>query len=1169
MQQLTIEISNIHCEDCEQAILSCLGDVFSFAGSPSSSLPPVKVQITNDQVVTVTCKDNTVLPRLYKPVLSRIEHAGLIVEEYELYDMATDVSLVHHRRSAWSSPWSLFFGERQRVRVHNQHCSKCRNQDQEASSSTSTTVAEGTEYRAVFALAGMTCASCANTVTNSIIEVLRKYLHNGTDPICSVDLIKSSAVAIIPNKQVANIIIQEVKEAGYSATLVEVLPVERETRFRVQAAIGGMTCASCASSISTAVQSLPFLEEHSISVVSKSGVFILDSDDQDTISKLKSAVEDCGFDFEVIDISEISHASTKKLTRTVNLKIKGMYCEHCPDAITEILKHIGDSVVIEDPITLEHPFVKLTYIPSPPSLTIRSVLQKIRDKNFEVEVVQDVTLDEHLRRMAKAETAKISSRLVLTSIVSIPTLVFGMIGMSLPHNNKFRMWLDEPLFVGNVSRMDWILFILATPVYFFADDIFHKKAITEISALWKHNVSWKRRFFRFGSMNLLMSLGTTVSYVASIILLWITARQVPSEHGHGSSASYFDSVVFLTFFLLIGRLLESYSKTKTAQAITDLGTLKPSTAILLTRAKDGTYDNDQVVPINLLEVGDFIRIVPGGSPPVDCIVAQGEAQFDESALTGESIPVLHTSGEQIFAGTVSRGPHAIIAKLSALEGTSLLDNIVNTVRDGQMNKAPIEKSADVLTSYFVPLITFLAILTWIVWFSLGYFGFIPESYRDNEVGGWAAWSLEFAIAVFVIACPCGIGLAAPTALFVGGGLAAQNGILARGGGMAFQQGSKVNVVCFDKTGTLTVGGEPRITNFALHHDKSIRTFALQVSRDLEVNSSHPLAKAVKSFVDHTSNRLGVQLSQVKVPEIHEIAGKGLAGEVHLDSAEPQDSLWNQYKPTAVLLGNERLMEENDVTLSSKQQRLLNDWKAQGKSIVIIALQCQSFFKTDAYVPVLLLACRDEIRPEAKSVIEELKKSGIQVWMISGDNTTTATTIAKEVGIDNVIAEVLPEEKATRIKWIRETNLINNKPPVIAMVGDGINDAPALSTADVGIALASGSDLALTSSDFVLLSPSHPLVTLLTLLKLSKKVFLRVYFNFGWAICYNAIGIPIAAGIFYPINHARLSPVWASAAMALSSISVVLSSLALKWFKRPQVVLGLEKLGDLEAVEQDL
>lgn len=287
----------------------------------------------------------------------------------------------------------------------------------------------------------------------------------------------------------------------------------------------------------------------------------------------------------------------------------------------------------------------------------------------------------------------------------------------------------------------------------------------------------------------------------------------------------------------------------------------------------------------------------------------------------------------------------------------------------------------------------------------------------------------------------------------------------------------------------------------------------------------------------------------------------MKGDIIIDQDDSDAKNWNKFKPSKVLLGNESLMTESKAQFTSQQKRLLNEWKIQGKSVVIVGLQCFEFFKTDNFIPVLLMAARDEIRPEAKNVIKLLKNEGITTWMISGDNSITANAIAKELGIDNVVAEVLPEEKAEKIKWIKRTNY-DKKEPIVAMVGDGINDAPALSTADVGIALASGSDLALTSSDFVLLAPKHPLITLLTLLKLSRTVFNRVRFNFVWAIVYNCIGIPIAAGVIYPYKNSRLSPVWASAAMAASSISVVLSSLALRLFKKPKVVSEQSKNAEL-------
>jgi len=1188
MEVFNVSVSNIHCDDCKQSILHTLSDLFQISDhlpeTKNSEKPFAKVRIIDDFELNILSQKDVITSHLQKQILERLENLGFIIKDYSLHDVQETQYLhkkykTHRKAIEKYIPWIGKKSEKN----HLQNCTKCRDEKKNDSESdagtevTKVTTSNPIEYRAVFTIGGMTCSACAQTVSQAFGEAFSKFNTSGEkneendedDAKFSVDPVSNTAIAIIPNKQIANTIITNVRDSGYSATLVELLPVERETKYRVNAALGGISCAACASSITNAVSSLSFVVESAISIVSKSGIFILDTNEQSKLDELKDAIENCGFDFELVEIKEVNHATTKKQSRTVNIKVSGMFCEHCPEEINQILNSHGNAIVIDDPITLDHPYVKFTYIPSPPNLTIRSVLDEIKNVGkFDVEIIEAVSLDEHLRRIAKLETLKVAYRLAITTVLAIPTFIFGIVGMSLlPKSNGFRKWLDKPLWTGNVSRMVWILFFLSTPVYFFATDIFHRKALKEIRTLWKKNVPWKRRLFRFGSMNLLMSLGTTVAYVASIILLGLSAHA--KKMGHAFTTTYFDSVVFLTFFLLIGRLLEAFSKSKTAEAISNLGSLKPNSATLLTKLDENEYGQDTRTDLKLLEIGDFIRIVPGESPPVDCIIVQGKTDFDESALTGESIPVEHTIGEQVFAGTVNKGPQSIIAKLSALDGTSLLDQIVNTVRDGQMRRAPIERAADVLTGYFVPLITSLAIITWIIWISLGYSGALPDSYLDIDVGGWAIWSLEFAISVFVIACPCGIGLAAPTALFVGAGLAAKNGILARGGGSAFQEGSKVNVVCFDKTGTLTMGGEPKVTNFAIHQDKIIKQFAYQVAKDLEITSSHPLAIAVKSFIEEITTKNNIKLGRVKVPEVEEVPGKGLKGKIIIDEDDPNvNDYWNEFKPTKVLLGNESLMIENNAQLTSQQKKLLNEWKIQGKSVIIVSLQCFNFFKTENFIPVLLLAARDEIRPEAKNVIELLKQENITTWMISGDNAITANSIAKEIGIENVVAEVLPEEKAEKIKWIKSTSYVNKKQPIIAMVGDGINDAPALATADVGIALASGSDLALTSSDFVLLAPKHPLITLLTLLKLSKTVFNRVRFNFGWAIVYNIIGIPIAAGVIYPYHNSRLSPVWASAAMAASSISVVLSSLALRLFKKPKVVTEQsESLKDFEAVEE--
>ncbi|CDH17778.1 related to cation transport ATPase [Zygosaccharomyces bailii ISA1307] len=1190
MSTLKIQIENIHCSQCEKYLASLLsqffnlpsylrGNVLSNRGEESWQLQKAqsivrnrkfeKLPVTayrvdrNAGLVTIGYvggKDSASL--CHKVKLSLADAGFAVVDAYLLGDLESLQSKTIERKSKNILSWvgNTFFGNRdmgrQRDRTHLEYCEYCRshktNSGQEAS-----------KFHAKLAIEGMTCASC----TQSIKRIIKEHVP-GTETI-ALDLLSGIAKFTVEDRQMLQSIVESIRDSGYQAKIIEVVPIIQQSRYKIVAAIGGITCAACASAITNAVQGLPFVEEVAINVVSKTGIFILDSNDASKLHELKGTIEDTGFDLEQIGpIELVDHASIKKVCRNVILRVDGMYCLHCPERVNSVLKNYRRAKIdIQSPITLKNPFIRFSYFPNvEEDITIRSIINSLMkeislnsDNNFKITIVQELTLDEHLKKAAKKQVMHILIRLTATTLIAIPTFVFGVVGMSLLQNkNGFRRWLNEPLWHGEVARMVWILFILSTLVYFFIDDIFHRKALKEVRALWLQKNNWKRRILKFGSMNLLMSLGTSVAYFASVALLAIGACKRKEHNRMPDNTTYFDSVVFLTFFLLIGRLLECFSKSKSAAAITNLSSMKQNSAKLLEKHRSGQI-SERIVDIKYLEIGDLVKISPGDSPPADCIITDGETQFDESALTGESIPVAHFSGELVFTGTINVGRNTVMAKLISQEGDSLLDQIVNTVRDGQLKKAPVEKLADALTGYFVPIIVFLAVITWVIWLSLGYSRKLPRTYLDKDLGGWAVWSLEFAISVFVVACPCGIGLAAPTALFVGSGLAAKHGILVKGGGAAFQECSQTSVVCFDKTGTLTKGSVPDITDYSIHGNSKIRAIVPGLVRDLEANSRHPLAVGVSKFIaDHFRPN-----GSNKIPVTEEVAGKGMMGEILSDTL---DGPWSELNPERIILGNERFMSDNQVSLTSDHLRLLNHWKVQGKSVIIVAISSPTFFQKTGYFPVMLMAARDEIRPEAKDVIRTLQSWGLECWMISGDNELTARSIAKELGINQVVAEVLPHEKAEKVQWIQQTYKRHGKPAVVAMVGDGINDAPAMATADVGIALTSGSDLAVTSSDFVLLSTTQTLKALLILFQLSKKVFRRVRFNFAWALVYNMIAVPIAAGVIYPYKHARLSPVWASAAMAMSSVSVILSSLALKLYKPGGVNLSKEDITPTNVVE---
>jgi heavy metal translocating P-type ATPase len=477
----------------------------------------------------------------------------------------------------------------------------------------------------------------------------------------------------------------------------------------------------------------------------------------------------------------------------------------------------------------------------------------------------------------------------------------------------------------------------------------------------------------------------------------------------------------------------------------------------------------------------------------------------------------------------------------------MLDQIVEVVREGQTKRAPVEQIADILTSYFVPVITLIAVITWVVWLSLALTGHISDGELDSA-GGPAAFAFQFSIAVFVVACPCGLALAAPTAIFVGGGIAANHGILAKGGGEAFEKASKIDCVVFDKTGTLTEGGEPTVTDSVLFPDETHpgdidEATLLAGLKAVEEQSSHPIAKAIVSFCGKET------MTSAELEKVEELPGRGMRASY-------------KEQPFDMAVGNEHLMRDLSVTLSPAVVGHLQSWKGEAKSVAVVAVRRRSGEEQQsAWALAGILSISDPIRKEAVAVVKALRARGTQVWMLSGDNVTTAKAVAQRVGIAdaNVLAEVLPSEKAERVRYLQATlhsdravvrrrHGYTTRRAMVAMVGDGINDSPALTTADVGIAIGSGSDVAISSADFVLASSS--LAAVLTLLDLSRTVFRRIKINFGWAVVYNLLAVPIAAGCLYAIKtssgaHVRLDPVWAALAMALSSISVVLSSLCLR------------------------
>ena len=1049
-------------------------------------------------------------------------------------------------------------------------------------------------YDLTLSIGGMTCSSC----TSTIMGVLQDLAF--TESV-DVDLMTSSArIRYTGNQHNSLSITKAVEDAGYEVSVVtcELIPFEQATSPeapKIQSStlsIAGMTCVACPNAITRGLWELPFVKSVNITLMTGGGDVTFEG--KDNLEKILEKIDDLGYDCTVVDSGSPQVIGKRDSTvpqRSVSLSISGMFCDHCPPQIIDALSSAYPTCLeISKPPTIRDPIMSLTYRPVQPDFTIRDILTTIASINesFTISVHHPLSMEERSRSMQIHERKRMMKRLLLSFIVAIPTLMIGVVWMSLvPASNGVRQFFAQPVWSGEVTRSEWALFILATPVMFFAADVFHVRALKEIRALWRKGskVPLSQRFYRFGSMNLLISAGTSIAYVASLALLITGATNTDAGSDTGT---YFDTVVFLTFFILIGRNLEAYSKSKTGDAVAMLGKLRPQKALLVTSSKNKHPTSDQekedtseqpaltkAINVDQLEIGDIVIVPHGSSPPADGTIVTGLAQFDESSLTGESRTVNKGPGETVFVGTINQGS-PITVQITELGGTSMLDQIVSVVREGQTKRAPLERLADILTSYFVPVITALAIVTFFIWFAIGQSGALNPKYLDGQSGGWAFWSLEFAIAVFVVACPCGIGLAAPTALFVGGGLAAKHGILVRGGGDAFQEAGDLDIIVFDKTGTLTEGGTLSVTDHevfseALDNITEAKKLTWSFIKSLEEQSSHPIAQAILVLATKSPS------SNISVESITEEPGLGVRGSFLVSKGS--DSLSLIYEAA---LGSELLISTLQpappVITYFTSQNLLR-WKSEAKSIAVLAVRrlgspidmadsADTIPGADEWNVAAIFATADPIRPSAIPTIRNLQARGLEVYMLSGDNQTTALAVGTALGINagNIFAGVLPAQKAEKIEWLqahgpkkirRSTSKkwlewlgirrsVHDRRAKVGFVGDGINDTPALHAADVSISLSTGSPIAMTSSAFILLSPS--LLTIPLLLDLSNRIFRRIKFNFAWALGYNLCLVPVAAGVLFAVNGGgfRLGPVWASAAMAASSVSVVMSSLALRW-----------------------
>ncbi|KAJ3861329.1 Cu-transporting P-type ATPase [Lentinula novae-zelandiae] len=876
-------------------------------------------------------------------------------------------------------------------------------------------------------------------------------------------------------------------------------PVSEKCELRIE----GMTCGSCVEAIEGMLRPQAGIHSIKVALLAERGVIEFDPKHWN-VEKIVEEISDIGFDATAIPPSREDE---------VTLRIYGMTCASCTTTVESGLVSVPGILSVS--ISLVSETCQIAFdrgIIGP-----REMISHIEDMGFDA-MISDENNATQLQSLTRTkEIMEWRSRLIWSLMFAVPVFLLTMI---IPRIPGLKLFHQIHIYNG-VYLSDVLVMLITTPAQFWVGAKFYRAAYKSL----KHGTA---------TMDVLVMLGTSSAYFYSLAVLGCAAFNPTPDF---RPMLFFDTSTMLIMFVSMGRYLENKAKGRTSAALTDLMALAPSMATIYT---DAECTQEKKIATELVEVGDTVKLVPGDKIPADGNVIRGSSSVDESAITGEAVPVLKQVGDTVIGGTVN-GLGTFDMVVTRAGKDTALAQIVKLVEDAQTSKAPIQAFADKVAGYFVPTVISLGVITFIAWVAISGLSSedsLPAMFHRHGSSKLAV-CLQMCISVIVVACPCALGLSTPTAIMVGTGMGAKNGILIKGG-RALEASKNVKRVVMDKTGTVTVGklsvvglcwlygGDPDLNGLCADGVTTRKSIIAMVSAT-EARSEHPLAKAIAVYGKDLLKEDGSE-PDVGIESFESVTGAGVKALITCTGQK-----------YVILIGNTAFItQSSNGSLNSSLAAFETQETNLGRTIIYVSIQRGNARPQ----PLLSVSLADSPKPSSKHAIRALQNMGIEVNMMTGDGKATAIAIAKQVGIrpENVWSTMTPKGKATMI-----TELIEKHGDGVAMVGDGINDSPALVAATVGIALSSGTSVAIEAADIVLMRSD--LLDVVAALHLSRSIFAVIKRNLVWACIYNILGIPLAMGIFLPIGL-YMHPMMAGAAMAFSSVSVVTSSLTLKWWRRP-------------------